>query len=365
MQGMKMISFYADKKEHYPISDDFIECYQQKDNGDQNSYITYAKKVGHIIAPKKHEPNQKWHFFEAYFMRKIIDSEGEKIEIKGFRCPELLLWLAEAADVDQNIIKQASVLAKDKIDEIRALNPESAYSEEAVKYMNEQFKEQYNKTLWNFICEKIYEFIEKNRTMNKMISVNSIIEFFSHANEHYPVSDLYMYEYQQKKNGNGYKELEDELNDLIEIKEKDKKFFDTEIVRLMKMYAPLRYFLIPQKGQKITSQKWHFLVAYYLFKECNDNKVKEIEEYKPIDWLFAKGSAYNCPELCLWMVEAAMDGEIITKEDLYKLFFKAVEFKNLPGSHNQWKCYQWWKENKQSYWEKILKVIEKQKNKDL
>ena len=40
MNNLELISFYFEKKEHYPISDEFIEGYQQKDEGTPFSYIT-------------------------------------------------------------------------------------------------------------------------------------------------------------------------------------------------------------------------------------------------------------------------------------------------------------------------------------
>lgn len=75
MDSLRLVSFYFDKKEHYEISDEFIEHYQQKDDGSEKSYITYAKQTGHIIDATKHEPNQKWHLLESYFMRRLKKKE--------------------------------------------------------------------------------------------------------------------------------------------------------------------------------------------------------------------------------------------------------------------------------------------------
>ena len=90
MKNIEWLSFYFDKKEHYPISDKFIEKYQQKDDG----YITYAKETGHLVDASLHEPNQKWHLFESYFICKLIEKEGDAdFNIGSFKCPELLLWM--------------------------------------------------------------------------------------------------------------------------------------------------------------------------------------------------------------------------------------------------------------------------------
>ena len=151
MKSLDVINFYIDKKEHYPISDEFIEYYQQKNGG----YITYANETGHPIHPAIHEPNQKWHLLESYYICKVKEKGTLEFNITGFNCPELLLWMAEAADVDEAIIKEAANYAKEKIDEIRRTSPTSAYSAKSVIHMNNKFKEKYQKNLWGFIVEKI------------------------------------------------------------------------------------------------------------------------------------------------------------------------------------------------------------------
>ena len=62
--------FLEGKKEHYPLSDEFIERYQQTSGG----YIDNAKKAGLTVDKQQHEPNQKWHFFESWLYPTI--SEG-------------------------------------------------------------------------------------------------------------------------------------------------------------------------------------------------------------------------------------------------------------------------------------------------
>lgn len=156
MNMMKLIVFFQDKLEHYPISDSFIEDYQQLDNNDPNSYITYARETNHLVDPKKHAPNQKWHFLEAYCEVKINENKGKAdFSVKGFKCPELLLWMAEAAGIDDDIIKEASSYAKEKIDCIRKDNPKSAYSNKAVSFMNKKLIEDYNKPLWKMIEDNV------------------------------------------------------------------------------------------------------------------------------------------------------------------------------------------------------------------
>src|SRR5690554_5560401 len=45
-------SFLMDKKEHYPLSDEFVERYQQTSGG----YITLAKQLGMEVDKQKHLP---------------------------------------------------------------------------------------------------------------------------------------------------------------------------------------------------------------------------------------------------------------------------------------------------------------------
>ena len=162
---LDLIIFYFDKNEHYPISDEFIEGYQQKNGG----YITYAKKTGHIIYPKLKEPNQKWHLFESYCPYKLKDKKSTNFKIGTIKCPELLLWMAEAAGVASEYVKEASDYAKSKIDEIRNNSPEKSYSAAAVTYMNNKFKEQHNnQTLWDLIVLNINESKQKENIKNSI-----------------------------------------------------------------------------------------------------------------------------------------------------------------------------------------------------
>ncbi len=104
--------------EHYAISDDFIHGYQQKDGG----YIEKARDEKLLVDAQQAEPNQKWHFFKAYFEsafdEKILTRDGMARDVynRHWHCPELLLWVAEAAGIDTSRVAQASQEAKEKID---------------------------------------------------------------------------------------------------------------------------------------------------------------------------------------------------------------------------------------------------------
>jgi hypothetical protein len=152
-----VICFYLDKKEHYPISDEFIKQYQQKSTG-KYSYISYALNTGHLISESSAEPNQKWHLLEAYFLNKIKENGVEYLEkptdCYRILCPELLLWMAEAAGVSSQVINIASKIAKTEIDKIRT--SQKADSASAVRKMNKELRKLYDgKCLWDFIADKI------------------------------------------------------------------------------------------------------------------------------------------------------------------------------------------------------------------
>ena len=103
-----LMAFYSGKKEHYTYTDKFIiECeFGQQRSGE---YIDFANETGHPVDKNIAEPNQKWHFLESYCINKKIKDEGigwleEETQIwdsrYGLKCPELLLWLIEAAGIE-------------------------------------------------------------------------------------------------------------------------------------------------------------------------------------------------------------------------------------------------------------------------
>lgn len=107
-------AFLKDKKAHYPLSDEFIERYQQAGGG----YIDNAKKAGLTVDKQKHEPNQKWHFFESWLYPSIEDgsltwdADAKRRVYTNLLCPELLLWIYEAAGVDPSKVRDAKEVAE-------------------------------------------------------------------------------------------------------------------------------------------------------------------------------------------------------------------------------------------------------------
>ena len=119
-----MAYFLIDKKEHYPLSDEFIKQYQQPGGG----YIDFAIKTGHPVDKDSCEPNQKWHFFESWLIegfregkRKSWDEDACKAFYShcGIKCPELLLWFLEAVGTDpamvEDVKKKAEALKRENI----------------------------------------------------------------------------------------------------------------------------------------------------------------------------------------------------------------------------------------------------------
>ena len=102
------------KSAHYPLSDEFIEKYQQTSGG----YLDYAKELGKIVDKERHEPDQKWHFIDSWLLRSIEDSSltwdesAENRVYKKLLCPELLLWIYEACEVNPSKVRQAMTMAE-------------------------------------------------------------------------------------------------------------------------------------------------------------------------------------------------------------------------------------------------------------
>lgn len=107
--------YLENKNEHYPLSDEFIERYQQTSGG----YIDYAKKTGHMVNKEMHEPNQKWHFFNSWLYQSIDDgsltwdADAKRRVYTNLLCPELLLWIYEATEVDPVKVRNAKKVAEE------------------------------------------------------------------------------------------------------------------------------------------------------------------------------------------------------------------------------------------------------------
>lgn len=110
MITMRGIADYLETKEkYYPLSNEFVETYQQASGG----YIDYAKSLGLLVDKSQHEPNQKWHFFDSWLYRSIDDGSlrwdaDAKLRVyTRLLSPELLLWIYEACDAPTEKVRAA------------------------------------------------------------------------------------------------------------------------------------------------------------------------------------------------------------------------------------------------------------------
>lgn len=133
MELQELMSKYKDKEPNYFFTKKFIqEGYQQDlintENGDKykrkyNGYIYNAReaiKKGNKeikINYREAEPNQKWHFFDSYIKGNNIDvTQSAKKVYNRLLCPELLLWIIEAAGINKESVQKVYKKAKEIID---------------------------------------------------------------------------------------------------------------------------------------------------------------------------------------------------------------------------------------------------------
>lgn len=108
MTHREVIEFYKNKDTHYELSDAFVKKYQQP----SEQYIQYASSLGREVDKSLAEPNQQWHLLESYYGQKTLDLDAKacfwdlRWQKGGFKCPELLLWMAEAAGCNITKAKQ-------------------------------------------------------------------------------------------------------------------------------------------------------------------------------------------------------------------------------------------------------------------
>lgn len=98
-----LYGIFLNSKEHYEYSDKCIrEVHQQQEGG----YIDVAKKAGIEISREKCIPNQKWHMLVSYIRDDRKDDKTSCMKsISRVICPELLIWMAEALDMDITLIQ--------------------------------------------------------------------------------------------------------------------------------------------------------------------------------------------------------------------------------------------------------------------
>ncbi len=114
MEMQEFIDFFKDKNAHYKTSDSFASDlrYRQKKGG----YIKKAKDMHIEIDIEKAEPNQKWHLLISYYDELIDCKKDAKNCYNRLLCPELLLWMADAAGIESEIVEKAATKSREVID---------------------------------------------------------------------------------------------------------------------------------------------------------------------------------------------------------------------------------------------------------
>ena len=107
-----MERFLLTKDEQYPITNEYVELYQQASGG----YIDNALKAGLVVDKAQHLPSQKWHYFQSWLYPTIEegmlwDASASNRSYGKFSCPELLLWIIEATGVDSAKVTEAKNIA--------------------------------------------------------------------------------------------------------------------------------------------------------------------------------------------------------------------------------------------------------------
>lgn len=107
-----MERFLLTKDEQYPITNEYVELYQQASGG----YISNALNAGLVVDKSQHLPSQKWHYFQSWLYATIDegmmwDASASDRSYGKFACPELLLWIIEATGVDSEKVREAKDIA--------------------------------------------------------------------------------------------------------------------------------------------------------------------------------------------------------------------------------------------------------------
>ena len=107
-----MERFLLTKDEQYPITNQYVELYQQESGG----YIANALKAGLVVDKAQHLPSQKWHYFDTWLYATIEegmlwDASASDRSYGKFACPELLLWIIEATGVETEKVIEAKDIA--------------------------------------------------------------------------------------------------------------------------------------------------------------------------------------------------------------------------------------------------------------
>lgn len=133
-------------------------------------------------------------------------------------------------------------------------------------------------------------------------------------------------------------------------KDKDNTMYNLNSLKFLPEDNDFDVFLEKDK----VNQKWHCLISWYARLEC-DGKLTEESYEKEIqvsDETCILKKKNSCPELRLWLVEAAQEEKHITTEDVLEFKREAVSY-----SKNKQKNLKQWNKLWTKYVTKILHVI--------
>lgn len=81
------------------------------------------------------------------------------------------------------------------------------------------------------------------------------------------------------------------------------------------------------------NQQWHFLVSYCAQWELEARRANKKNKANIFD------RRIMCPELWLWLIEAARDNIIINDEDVIKVYEQAIKKKNKEIGNKEWNTF--------------------------
>jgi len=85
------------------------------------------------------------------------------------------------------------------------------------------------------------------------------------------------------------------------------------------------------------NQQWHFLVSYCAQHELEARRANKDNEAMAKAKAKANILSIQCPELWLWLIEAARDDDIIKKEDVIEAYEQAVRLKEI--GNKEWNTF--------------------------
>ena len=98
-------------EDHLPVGDYIADEYVKAGYGQvRGGYFEVAYKKDVVILKKTADPSQKWHLLNSYYDEKMKDNTFNMqapAKLNRLMCPQLMMWIAEIAGLDRNILQNA------------------------------------------------------------------------------------------------------------------------------------------------------------------------------------------------------------------------------------------------------------------